>query len=113
YELPVINTLHGLGTFPGTHRLSLGMGGMHGRYAANNALYACDLLINIGARSDDRLTGTAEKFAPLAKVAHIDIDQAEIGKNVPTDIPIAGDAKSSLKTLITIDGATRGTDDEG
>ena len=105
YELPVINTLHGLGTFPGTHRLSLGMGGMHGRYVANNALYDCDLLINIGARFDDRLTGNLEKFAPLAKVAHIDIDPAEIGKNVPTDIPIVGDAKSALKTLLKTDGA--------
>src|SRR5699024_1301877 len=94
-----------LGTFPGTHRLSLGMGGMHGRYVANNALYDCDLLINIGARFDDRLTGNLEKFAPLAKVAHIDIDPAEIGKNVPTDIPIVGDAKSALKTLLKTDGA--------
>src|SRR5699024_11559235 len=83
----------------------LGMGGMHGRYVANNALYDCDLLINIGARFDDRLTGNLEKFAPLAKVAHIDIDPAEIGKNVPTDIPIAGDARSALKTLLKTDGA--------
>src|SRR5699024_11859555 len=77
----------------------------HGRYVANNALYDCDLLINIGARFDDRLTGNLEKFAPLAKVAHIDIDPAEIGKNVPTDIPIVGDAKSALKTLLKTDGA--------
>src|SRR5699024_9143070 len=105
YELPVINTLHGLGTFPGTHRLSLGMGGMHGRYAANNALYDCDLLINLGARFEYHLKGNLEKYAQLAKVANIKIDSAEIGKNVPTDISIVGDAKSALKTLLRTDGA--------
>lgn len=100
YEIPVVNTLHGLGTFPGTHPLSLGMGGMHGTYAANMALYECDLLINVGARFDDRLTGNLQHFAPTAKVAHIDIDPAEIGKNVPTEIPIVSDAKNALKALL-------------
>src|SRR5690625_3375623 len=88
YELPVVNTLLGLGSFPGSNPLSLGMGGMHGSYAANTALYECDLLINIGARFDDRLTGNLKHFAPKATVAHIDIDPAEIGKNVNTEIQL-------------------------
>lgn len=99
HQLPVVTTLLGLGSFPGNHALSLGMGGMHGTYAANMALYECDLLINIGARFDDRLTGSLKHFAPTAKVAHIDIDPAEIGKNVPTQIPIVSDAKEALVEL--------------
>ncbi|MCA1011644.1 biosynthetic-type acetolactate synthase large subunit [Halobacillus halophilus] len=99
YEIPVVSTLLGLGSYPGSDRLSLGMGGMHGTYAANMALYECDLLINIGARFDDRLTGNLKHFAPSAKVAHVDIDPAEIGKNVPTSIPIVSDAKAALKAL--------------
>src|SRR5690625_956715 len=100
YELPVANTLLGLGSFPGSNPLSLGMAGMHGTYAANMAIYECDLLINVGARFDDRLTGNLEHFAPNAKVAHIDIDPAEIGKNVKTEIPVVGDAKDSLQALL-------------
>src|SRR5690625_15078 len=100
YELPVANTLLGLGSFPGTNPLSLGMAGMHGTYAANTAIYESDLLINVGARFDDRLTGNLEHFAPNAKVAHIDIDPAEIGKNVKTAIPVVGDAKAALKALL-------------
>ncbi len=100
YELPVVNTLLGLGNFPGSHQNSLGMGGMHGSYTANMALYECDLLINIGARFDDRLTGNLQHFAPNAKVAHIDIDPAEIGKNVPTEIPVVADAKKALQALL-------------
>lgn len=100
YELPITNTLLGLGSFPGSNPLSLGMAGMHGTYAANMALYECDFLINIGARFDDRLTGNLEKFAPYAKVAHIDIDPAEIGKNVKTAIPVVADAKEALKALL-------------
>ncbi|MDL4842200.1 acetolactate synthase large subunit [Aquibacillus rhizosphaerae] len=99
HSLPVTNTLLGLGSFPGDHELSLGMAGMHGTYAANMAIYECDLLINIGARFDDRLTGNLEKFAPDAIVAHIDIDPAEIGKNVKTHIPIVGDSKQALQLL--------------
>ena len=72
---------------------------MHGTYTANMALYECDLLINIGARFDDRLTGNLKHFAPNAKVAHIDIDPAEIGKNVATQIPIVADAKEALSEL--------------
>lgn len=100
HQIPVVTTLLGLGTFPADSPLSLGMGGMHGTYAANMALYESDLLINFGARFDDRLTGNLKHFAPNAKVAHIDIDPAEIGKNVPTQIPIVGDAKEALIQLI-------------
>jgi len=104
-SLPVVNTLLGLGSFPGNHQLFLGMGGMHGTYTANMALYECDLLINIGARFDDRITGNLKHFAPNAKVVHIDIDPAEIGKNVPTQIPVVADAKAALAALIAEDGA--------
>ncbi|MEN1968133.1 biosynthetic-type acetolactate synthase large subunit [Lentibacillus sp. N15] len=100
YQLPITTTLLGLGSFPGTHPLFLGMAGMHGTYAANMAIYECDLLINIGARFDDRLTGALEHFAPKAKIAHIDIDPAEIGKNVLTDIPVVSDAKEGLLALL-------------
>ncbi|MDX8044851.1 biosynthetic-type acetolactate synthase large subunit [Gracilibacillus sp. S3-1-1] len=103
YSLPVASTLLGLGAFPGDHPLFTGMAGMHGTYASNTAIYECDLLINIGARFDDRLTGKLSSFAPNAVVAHIDIDPAEIGKNVATDIPIVGDAKAALKKLLTHD----------
>ncbi|MFZ7946147.1 biosynthetic-type acetolactate synthase large subunit [Neobacillus sp. 19] len=100
HKLPVVTTLLGLGAFPADSPLSLGMGGMHGTYAANMAIYEADLLINFGARFDDRLTGNLKHFAPHAKVAHIDIDPAEIGKNVPTQIPIVSDAKEALIELI-------------
>lgn len=99
-QIPVVNTLLGLGSFPGSHPLALGMGGMHGSYTANMAMYECDLLINIGARFDDRLTGNLAHFAPTAKVAHIDIDPAEIGKNVETEIPVVADAKEALTALL-------------
>ncbi|MGY0693499.1 acetolactate synthase large subunit [Virgibacillus sp. FSP13] len=99
YQLPVTNTLLGLGGFPGSNPLFLGMAGMHGSYAANMAIYECDLLLNIGARFDDRLTGKLEHFAPQARVAHIDIDPAEIGKNVHTEIPVVADAKQGLTAL--------------
>lgn len=103
-QIPIVNTLLGLGCFPPEHPLYIGMGGMHGIYAANMAMYECDLLINIGARFDDRLTGNLSRFAPYATVAHIDIDPAEIGKNVPTAIPVVGDAKQSLLQLIKQNG---------
>ncbi|WP_077625078.1 acetolactate synthase large subunit [Sediminibacillus massiliensis] len=99
HDLAVATTLLGLGGFPGNHSLSLGMAGMHGTYAANMALYECDLLINIGARFDDRLTGNLDHFAPSATVAHIDIDPAEIGKNVATHIPVVSDSKAALEAL--------------
>jgi acetolactate synthase I/II/III large subunit len=100
HKIPVVTTLLGLGTFPANSPLSLGMGGMHGTYTANMAMYEADLLINIGARFDDRLTGNLKHFAPNAKVAHIDIDPAEIGKNVPTQIPIVSDSKEALIELM-------------
>lgn len=106
YEIPVTNTLLGLGSFPAEHPLFLGMAGMHGTYAANMALYESDLLINIGARFDDRLTGNLKHFAPNAVVAHIDIDAAEIGKNVLTHIPIVADAKAALMKLLDEESAT-------
>lgn len=101
YQLPVVHTLLGLGGFPAQHSLFLGMAGMHGCYTANMALYECDLLINIGARFDDRLTGNLTTFAPNARVAHADIDPAEIGKNVETHFPIVGDAKAVLRMLLS------------
>lgn len=102
--IPVVHTLLGLGGYPADHSLFIGMGGMHGSYAANMALSTCDLLINIGARFDDRLTGNLKYFAPYATVAHIDIDPAEIGKNIPTKIPVVGNAKEALTDLIAQDG---------
>ena len=104
YEIPVVHTLLGLGGFPPDDELFLGMGGMHGSYTANMALYECDLLINIGARFDDRLTGNLAYFAKGATVAHIDIDPAEIGKNVPTEIPIVASAKRALEVLLEPEG---------
>ncbi|MCM3734725.1 acetolactate synthase large subunit [Bacillus cytotoxicus] len=104
YHLPVVHTLLGLGGFPADDPLFLGMGGMHGSYAANMALYECDLLINIGARFDDRLTGNLTYFAKEATVAHIDIDPAEIGKNVATEIPIVASAKHALEALLACKG---------
>ena len=100
YRIPVTNTLLGLGSIHGEHELFLGMAGMHGKYTANMAISECDLLINIGARFDDRLTGNLDLFAPNAKIVHIDIDPAEIGKNIPTEIPIVADAKEALKELL-------------
>ncbi|AJY73693.1 biosynthetic-type acetolactate synthase large subunit [Paenibacillus beijingensis] len=98
-EIPVTTTLLGLGAFPSGNELWLGMPGMHGTYASNIAIQNCDLLINIGARFDDRVTMKLEGFAPHAKIVHIDIDPAEIGKNVPTDIPIVGDIKTTLALI--------------
>lgn len=99
-NLPVTMTLMGLGAFPADHPLSLGMLGMHGTVYANWAVDQCDLLIACGARFDDRVTGDVTKFAPNAKVIHIDIDPAEISKNVVADIPIVGDVKTVLQVLI-------------
>ncbi|KPV45744.1 biosynthetic-type acetolactate synthase large subunit [Alicyclobacillus ferrooxydans] len=99
-QIPLAHTLLGLGGLPGSHPLFLGMAGMHGTVAANTALYEADLLINIGARFDDRVTGNLAHFAKQAIVVHIDIDPAEIGKNVPTDIPVVGDAGEALRMLL-------------
>lgn len=110
-QIPVAHTLLGLGGFPAKHPLFLGMAGMHGTYAANMALHQCDLLISIGARFDDRVTGNLNHFAKHAKVAHIDIDPAEIGKNIHTHIPVVGDSKLVLEELIKQDGK-QGESDE-
>lgn len=96
---PVTTTLMGIGAFPETHPLSLGMLGMHGTRAANYAVSECDLLIAIGARFDDRVTGKLDEFASNARIIHIDIDAAEIGKNIRIDVPIVGDVKSVLTEL--------------
>lgn len=98
-EIPVTMTLMGLGGFPGTHSLSLGMLGMHGTYYANKAVQESDLLIAIGMRFDDRVTGKIAAFAPHAKIVHIDIDPTSIRKNVRVDIPIVGDVKNVLTVL--------------
>ncbi|WP_407653234.1 biosynthetic-type acetolactate synthase large subunit [Alicyclobacillus acidoterrestris] len=105
FGIPVVHTLLGLGGFPAEHPLFLGMGGMHGSKAANTALYETDLLLNFGARFDDRLTGNLKHFAPAATVVHVDIDPAEIGKNVPTDVPVVGDAKEALAMLLAAQAA--------
>jgi len=97
---PVTTTLLGIGAFPGAHPLSLGMVGMHGTKYANYAMTESDLIIAVGARFDDRVTGRLDGFAPNAKVIHIDIDAAEISKNVAAHIPIVGDAKNILTELI-------------
>ncbi len=96
---PCTNTLMGLGAVSGTHPLFLGMLGMHGTVYANKAVNECDLLIAIGARFDDRVTGDLAKFAPHAKVIHIDVDPSAIAKNVKVDCPIVGDVKQVLKEL--------------
>ncbi|MDP2753408.1 MAG: biosynthetic-type acetolactate synthase large subunit [Nitrospirota bacterium] len=98
-DIPVTMTLMGLGSFPGTHKLSLGMPGMHGTYYANKAIQESDLLIAIGMRFDDRVTGKIDAFAPHAKIIHIDIDPTSIRKNVRVDIPIVGDVKRVLTVL--------------
>ncbi|HFU4222526.1 TPA: acetolactate synthase large subunit [Streptococcus suis] len=103
YRVPVVSTLLGLGAMPIEHELALGMGGMHGSYAANMAMNDADYIINIGARFDDRLTGNPLTYAPNATVAHIDIDPAEIGKVKKTAIPVVGDAKETLQALLKLD----------
>jgi acetolactate synthase-1/2/3 large subunit len=97
---PVATTLMGKGAFPEDHPLALGMAGMHGTKAANYALTECDVLLAVGCRFSDRTTGDPSGFAPDAKIIHVDIDPAEIGKNVPADVPIVGDAKLVLRDLI-------------
>ena len=98
-RLPVATTLMGLGAFPETHQLSMGMLGMHGTVTANYAVHECDLLIAVGARFDDRVTGKLKAFAPHARIIHVDVDPAEIGKNVAPLIPIVGDVKSVAAAL--------------
>jgi len=97
---PVVTTLMARGAFPDHHRLALGMPGMHGTYTATTAIQNADVLVSIGARFDDRVTGNVADFAPNAKVIHIDVDPAEIGKVRNADVPIVGDAKNVLRALV-------------
>lgn len=106
--IPVATTLMGKGTIPDTHPLSVGMVGMHGRKAANKLIQESDLVIAVGCRFSDRTTGKVGGFAPKAKMIHIDIDTAEVGKNVRADIPIVGDAKSIVKDLMRTIASSKG-----
>ena len=101
-RLPVTPTLMGLGGFPSSHPLCLGMLGMHGTYAANMAVAECDLLIALGVRFDDRVTGKLATFAPHARVIHVDIDPANIGKNVAPSLALAADVKQALREFLTL-----------
>ena len=98
-NFPVTSTLMGLGAFPASSNLFLGMLGMHGTYEANMAMHDCDVMINIGARFDDRITGRLDKFSPKSKKIHIDIDPSSINKNVLVDIGLIGDAAIILKSI--------------
>ena len=97
---PITSTLQGLGSFPGDDNQFLGMLGMHGTYEANNAMHDCDLMINIGARFDDRITGKIDEFSPKSKKVHIDIDPSSINKNVKVDLPIVGDVQDVISSTI-------------
>lgn len=99
---PITNTLMGLGGYPATDKQNLGMLGMHGTYEANMSMHHCDVLIAIGARFDDRVTGNIEKFCPDAKIVHVDIDPASISKNVKVDVPIVGGVNNVLKDMLKI-----------
>ena len=98
--MPCTNTLMGLGAFPASDPQFLGMLGMHGTYEANMCMYACDVMLNIGARFDDRITGRLDKFSPNSRKIHADIDPSSINKNVPVEVPILGDAAAVLEALI-------------
>ncbi|BAZ94978.1 acetolactate synthase [Thiohalobacter sp. COW1] len=99
---PITNTLMGLGAYPATDRQFVGMLGMHGTYEANMAMHNCDVLVAVGARFDDRVTGNIEKFCPSAKIIHIDVDPASISKNVKVDVPIVGSVGNVLEQLIKL-----------
>lgn len=99
---PITNTLMGLGAYPATDKQFLGMLGMHGTYEANMAMHHCDVLIAIGARFDDRVTGNIEKFCPHARIIHVDIDPSSISKNVKVDIPIVGGVDNVLKAMLKL-----------
>ncbi len=100
--IPVTSSLMGLGGFPATNPLFIGMLGMHGTYTANMSIQNSDLIIGIGARFDDRVTGKVSEFAPYARIIHIDIDPTSIGKSVRVDVPIVGDAKNVLKSMLSL-----------
>jgi acetolactate synthase-1/2/3 large subunit len=98
--IPVVTTLHGIGAFPEDHPLSLGMPGMHGWVHVNRAIQECDVLLGVGVRFDDRVTGRASTFAPKAQIIHVDVDPAEIGKLVRTSVGVVGDARRVLRALL-------------
>jgi acetolactate synthase-1/2/3 large subunit len=102
-QIPVVATLMGLGAYPSGDELFFGMLGMHGKYSANKAVSECDLLLAFGVRFDDRVTGRLELFSQHSKKVHVDIDPAEIGKNVPIDIPVIANIKDTLEMLVTYD----------
>ncbi len=97
---PITSTLQGLGAFPADDNQFIGMLGMHGTYEANNAMHDCDLMINVGARFDDRITGKLDEFSPKSKKVHIDIDPSSINKNVKVDLPIVGDVSDVLSSTL-------------
>ena len=97
---PITSTLQGLGAYPGNDNQFIGMLGMHGSYEANNAMYHCDLMINVGARFDDRITGKIDEFSPKSKKVHIDIDPSSINKNVKVNLPIVGDVSKVISSTI-------------
>ncbi len=99
---PITSTLQGLGAYPGDDQQFLGMLGMHGTYEANNAMHDCDLMINVGARFDDRITGKIDEFSPKSKKIHIDIDPSSINKNVKVDLALVGDVKYVLEQLVAV-----------
>ncbi|MGI2065378.1 acetolactate synthase 3 large subunit [Shewanella sp. MF08487] len=101
-NIPVVSTLMGLGAFPSTHKNSLGMLGMHGRYEANMTMHNCDLIFGIGVRFDDRTTNNVEKYCPNATILHIDIDPSSISKTIHVDIPIVGSADSILDSMLAL-----------
>ena len=100
--IPVITTLLGLSGFPGNHPLSLGMLGMHGMYWSNIAVDQADLIVGLGMRFDDRVTGKVSTFAPHARIIHLDIDPGQVGRNVPVEVPLVGDAKAVLQALLPL-----------
>ena len=101
-KVPVVTTIMGRGIVPTNHELYYGNIGMHGNYAANQAVNDCDLLISIGTRFNDRITGKLGTFASDAKIIHIDIDTAAISKNVTVDVPLVGDAKEAIALMLSI-----------
>jgi len=111
-NFPITQTLMGLGAYPATDPQFVGMLGMHGTYEANMGMHGCDVLIAIGARFDDRVTGNIEKFCPTAKIIHIDIDPASISKNVKVDIPIVGSVKAVLTEMLQLLKETAGEMDK-
>ena len=109
-EIPVAHTLLGIGNMDETHRLSAGYAGMHGWMHVNKMIQQCDLLIGIGCRYDDRITGKVSTFAPNARIVHVDVDRREIGKNVRTDLGIVADAGDLLAALLRRAAAVRAAD---